>query len=131
MSINMRRVLDFNSYDSTEVRWRAAGLRRGHSLAAARLLSPLGSLLRCVALAWLALASADHLAAGEVAVDFNRDILPLFSNSCFKCHGPDEAHREAGLRLDKLEGALAELESGELAIVPGKSEESSPIEGVY
>ncbi|MEO2021915.1 MAG: PSD1 and planctomycete cytochrome C domain-containing protein [Pirellulaceae bacterium] len=64
-------------------------------------------------------------AAEEKPIDFSRDILPLLSETCFKCHGPDQANREAGLRLDKHEGALAKLESGKVALVPGKSSESS------
>ena len=58
-------------------------------------------------------------------IDFSRDILPLFSETCFKCHGPDKANREAGLRLDKQQGAFAKLDSGKVAIVPGKSTDSA------
>lgn len=56
--------------------------------------------------------------------DFSRDILPLLSDRCFKCHGPDEANRQSGLRLDEQDAALAELDSGARAVVPGKSAES-------
>lgn len=57
-------------------------------------------------------------------IDFNRDILPVLSENCFACHGPDEKVREAGLRLDQQAAAFAELDSGEHAIVPGDSSKS-------
>src|SRR6185503_590721 len=48
-------------------------------------------------------------------IDFNRDIRPLVSNTCFVCHGPDEATRKAKLRLDVRDTAIARG-----AIMPGK-----------
>ncbi len=54
----------------------------------------------------------------EAAVDFNREIRPIFSETCFKCHGPDQTKRKAKLRLDVKESAFAERD-GHAAIVPG------------
>ncbi|MFI4876910.1 MAG: DUF1553 domain-containing protein, partial [Blastopirellula sp. JB062] len=63
-------------------------------------------------------------AAAEKPIDFNRDIRQLLTSNCFHCHGPDPESREAGLRLDQFEAASTELDSGMIAIVPGKPEES-------
>ena len=57
-------------------------------------------------------------------VDFNFHVKPLLSDRCFKCHGPDDRQRKGGLRLDVQASALATLESGHRAVVPGSTSKS-------
>jgi hypothetical protein len=74
-------------------------------------------------------AAAADRPAGEI--NFDRQIRPILSNNCFKCHGPDADQRESGLRLDIRDEALKPAESGKRAIVPGKPEASRLIERVF
>ena len=51
-------------------------------------------------------------------VDFSRDVLPLLSDRCFQCHGPDATNRVSDLRLDQRESAT-NVTQGRGAVVPG------------
>lgn len=75
-----------------------------------------------MAVALPALALSPAARASETVPDFNRDVRPILSDKCFRCHGPDESNRKGGqdgLRLDIRGGALEDLGGGGFAIVPG------------
>ena len=76
----------------------------------------LGSLAAIVLLA-IGDLTAGAAAPEAAAVNFNRDIRPILSDTCFACHGPDAKQREADLRLDLKDRAFADLD-GRRAIVP-------------
>ena len=60
--------------------------------------------------------------AATGSVDFLRDIQPIFSGSCLKCHGPDK--QKSGFRLDDREAALKGGENHAPAIKPKNSADS-------
>ncbi|TDI65876.1 MAG: DUF1553 domain-containing protein [Bacteroidetes bacterium] len=62
-------------------------------------------------------------------IDFNFHVRPILSDRCYKCHGPDEKARKAGLRFDQEEAAFAMLDSAEgtFAIVPGNLKKSQMV----
>jgi hypothetical protein len=61
-------------------------------------------------------------------VRFNRDVRPIMSNTCFKCHGPDPKANKANLRLDLPEDAKTARKDKTgrtfTPIVPGRPEAS-------
>lgn len=71
----------------------------------------------CVAL-HLAIPQCLCFAQSSAAVNFNTDVLPILSRTCFACHGPDDQSRQAELRLDTAEGALR---SKQPPIIPGNA----------
>ncbi|WP_186776298.1 DUF1549 domain-containing protein [Rubripirellula reticaptiva] len=56
--------------------------------------------------------------AGAAEVSFNRDVRPILSDRCFKCHGPDAANQDSEFRVDKFDNATVDL-GGYFGIVPG------------
>jgi hypothetical protein len=62
------------------------------------------------------------------AVEFQRDILPLFEAKCLRCHGGRQ--RAGGLDLRTVASLLKGGNSGP-AMVPGKSEKSLLVELIH
>ena len=77
--------------------------------------------------AFSTVVSADD-SRSDSAVDFAKDILPVLSNKCFICHGPDAKKKDL-LRLDSIEGATRDL-GGYQAINPLAPEKSAILERV-
>ena len=83
---------------------------------------------RCLArgiLVLLTLASGAFQKSVAKEVDFAREVLPILSDKCFVCHGPD-TKKEEELRLDSYEGATEDRD-GLRAIDPDSLEDSELI----
>lgn len=63
--------------------------------------------------------------SAEGVVDFEKEILPIFEESCFDCHGPDKQKGE--LRLDSRVSLLKGGDTGFPAIVPGDAAKSQMV----
>ncbi|MBL0133661.1 MAG: PSD1 domain-containing protein [Chitinophagaceae bacterium] len=77
---------------------------------------------------WMASCMSGNSSSGNLpeTVSYNFHIRPIFSDKCFKCHGPDPLQRKAGLRLDIGDSAFVPLKEtkGAFALVPGNPGES-------
>jgi hypothetical protein len=54
-------------------------------------------------------------ASGAPPLRFSRDVLPILSENCFRCHGPDDKARKGKLRLDDRAGVLSVVKPGKSA----------------
>ncbi|MEQ9410375.1 MAG: PSD1 and planctomycete cytochrome C domain-containing protein [Fuerstiella sp.] len=82
------------------------------------------TLIAAVVFGSLSLSAAEADSAAGPDIDFSRQILPILSNKCFICHGPDSAELgEDTRRLDSFEAASKATESGK-AIDPDAPENS-------
>jgi hypothetical protein len=83
-----------------------------------------------ISIIFLFLAAAAR--AADAPIDFTRQIQPILSDNCYKCHGPDSAKREGDLRLDTLDpklGPFAPRKEGAV-LVAGRPAESELIKRI-
>ncbi|MBT6852369.1 MAG: hypothetical protein HOA16_14355, partial [Opitutae bacterium] len=57
---------------------------------------------------FLILPLISGIVCAESKVDFARDVLPVLSNKCFVCHGPDSKKKDL-VRLDSEQAAKRDL----------------------
>ncbi|MEZ5302436.1 MAG: c-type cytochrome domain-containing protein [Verrucomicrobiales bacterium] len=82
------------------------------------------SLTATAALPLLAAAGAFAPASpAEAAVDFEKQILPIFSETCFDCHGGSKKKPKGGLNMVTKEAIMKGGDSGE-SIIAGKPDDS-------
>lgn len=74
---------------------------------------PMFHRMKRLAVLGIVLSSA---ASGKPSPHFGREVLPILSDKCFVCHGPDAEKDE--VRLDSYEGAIELLGGGVRAIDP-------------
>jgi hypothetical protein len=68
-------------------------------------------------------------AMSQDKIDFDRDVRPILSNTCFACHGPDSNKRQAELRFD-VEASVFADRDGSPILVRGKPGESELIKRI-
>jgi len=79
----------------------------------------------CGVIAAMLILGATWVRADDV-ISFTRQVQPVLSDNCYKCHGPDEKSRKAHLRLDTRDGAFAIIK-GQPVIAPGDTSRSELI----
>ena len=85
--------------------------------------------LACLAAA-IVVASVGIAAQASAGVNFDREVRPILSNNCFRCHGPDVSSRVGGFRLDRRDEAVHPQAQG-TPIVPGDPDHSELIARIF
>ncbi|HTI72820.1 MAG TPA: c-type cytochrome domain-containing protein [Candidatus Limnocylindria bacterium] len=78
-----------------------------------------------VALATAAVVGTPLASHAEDAVDFAKDIAPILSENCVKCHGPEK--QKSKYRMDTKADAFKGGKSEKVSVVPGDPEKSELI----
>ena len=73
--------------------------------------------------------ASENATPAHEQIDFGRDIRPILSRRCTQCHG--SADQEGGLDFSTRETALAELDSGEFAVIAGDRSASAMWERIH
>ncbi len=84
-----------------------------------------GCAVFCAILLFSIAVNIAAVAEAGPSIDYSRDIRPILSDRCFRCHGPDAGSRKADLRLDVRESVIEQV------VVPGKPDESELIRRVF
>lgn len=87
------------------------------------------NLLYRTLLPMLVASGACDFAVHAEPVNYSRQVRPILAAKCLACHGPDEEHREAELRLDQPESVLKDRD-GTVAVMPGQPAASAVVQRI-
>ena len=85
--------------------------------------------MKCSLPVFAAFTLLGSASTSQAEIDFAKEVLPILSNKCFLCHGPD-TKKAKDLRLDSFEGATADRD-GVQAIVPGDPKASELVHRIF
>lgn len=70
-------------------------------------------------------------ASNHRKVSFNDEVMPILSDKCFHCHGPDAENQKSDFRLDTEKHAKQALKDGGYGVVAGSLEKSIVHERIH